>query len=288
MIPAEFDYYAPQSLDEAIQLLGEHAEDGKVLAGGHSLIPMMKLRLATPSALIDIGRIPELRGINRSNGTVTIGATTTHRMIEFSEELSGALPIMPQAAKVIGDPMVRNRGTFGGSLAHADPAGDWPAVALALGATMHVRGPDGERTIPAEEFFVDLLTTALAREELLTQIDLPVPSGKVGMSYQKFRHPASGYAVVGVAAVVTLDEAGRCADCRIGITGAGPVARRATEVEDALRGQQLNESTVRDASELAGGDMDFLGDIFASEEYRAQLVKVYTRRAIMDALARLP
>ncbi len=288
MIPAEFDYYAPQTIDEAVGILGEHAEEGKVLAGGHSLIPLMKLRLATPSVLVDIGRIPELRGISRSNGTVTIGATTTHRMIEFSEELSQALPIMTQAAKVIGDPMVRNRGTFGGSLAHADPAGDWPAVALALGATMHARGPEGERAIPAEEFFVDLLTTALEPGEILTHVDLPVPSGRVGMSYQKFRHPASGYAVVGVAAVVTLDDSGKCADCRVGITGAGPFAQRATEVENALKGQQLDEGTVQGASELAGSNMEFLGDIFASEEYRAQLVKVYTRRAIMDALARLP
>ncbi len=284
MIPGQFDYHAPTTVQEAVQLLQEHGDEAKVLAGGHSLVPLMRLRLAAPSVLVDINRIPELRGINRTNGTVTIGATTTHATIERSEELKRALPILPAAATVIGDPMVRNRGTFGGSLAHADPAGDWPAVALALNAEMRIVGPDGERTVPAGEFFVDLLTSAVEPGELLTHVSIPVPGGNVGMSYQKFGHPASGYAVTGVAAIVTLYENNYCLDCSIAITGAGTKATRATETENALRNQTLDEATIAQAAERAGTGIDFLGDIYASEEYRQQLVKVYTKRALLAAL----
>lgn len=284
MIPSQFDYYAPATVPEALQLLQEHGDEAKVLAGGHSLVPLMRLRLAQPSVLVDINRIAELRGIGRTNGTVTIGATTTHAAIEHARELRQLLPILPAAATVIGDPMVRNRGTFGGSLAHADPAGDWPAVALALHAQMYVAGPGGERTVPADEFFVDLLTSAVEPGELLTRITIPVPAGKVGMSYQKFGHPASGYAVTGVAAVLTLDEAGACQECSVAITGAGTKATRATETESALRGQALDEATIARAAEQAGAGIEFLGDIYASEEYRQQLVRVYARRALSAAL----
>ena len=283
MIPGEFEYRKASSVQEAVSLLQENQE-AKILAGGHSLIPMMKLRLATPPMLIDIGGIEELRGIRQADGGVAIGAMTTHAAVEESQELKQTFPIMYEAAHVIGDPMVRNVGTFGGSLAHADPAGDWPAIVLALGATMTVVGPSGERQIAADDFFVDLLTSALEPGEVLTEVTIPAPQGRTGMSYQKFSHPASGYAVVGVAAVVTLDASGNCQDCRVAITGAGPKATRATETENMLRGQAINADTIAQAAERAGDGMDFLGDIFASAEYRGHLVKVFTRRALTRAL----
>lgn len=283
MIPGEFEYRKVSSVQEAVSLLQENQE-AKILAGGHSLIPMMKLRLATPPLLIDIGGIEELRGIRQSNGGVTIGALTTHATVEESQELKQTFPMMYEAAHVIGDPMVRNVGTFGGSLAHADPAGDWPAIVVALNATMTVVGPGGERQIGAEDFFVDLLTSALEPGEVLTEVTIPAPRGRTGMSYQKFSHPASGYAVVGVAAVVTLDESGNCQDCRVAITGAGPKVTRATETENMLKGQAINADTIAQAAERAGDGMDFLGDIFASSEYRGHLVTVFTRRALTKAL----
>lgn len=284
MIPAEFEYYAPTSVQEAVALLQQHGDDAKVLAGGHSLIPLLKLRLASPPVLVDINKIADLKGIKRQDGTITIGALTTHAEIELSEELKDVLPILHEAATVVGDPMVRNRGTFGGSLAHADPAGDWPAVALALGATMKITGPNGERSVAADDFFVDMLTSAVEPGEVLTAVEIPVPQGKFGASYQKFSHPASGYAVVGVAALVTLGSDGKCQDCRVAITGAGPRATRATATEDALKGQQLTEDAIAKAAERAGEGMDFLGDIFASESYRAHLVKVFTKRALSAAV----
>jgi aerobic carbon-monoxide dehydrogenase medium subunit len=285
MIPSEFEYYTPGSVQEAVSLLQQHGDDAKVLAGGHSLIPLLKLRLANPAVLVDIGRIDALKGIKQANGGVTIGALTTHSEIEHSADLKGVFPILAEAATVIGDPMVRNRGTFGGSLAHADPAGDWPAVALALGAQVKAVGPNGERTIAADEFFVDMLTSALEPDEVLTEVTLPAPSGKVGMSYQKFSHPASGYAVVGVAAVLTFGADGACQDAHIAVTGAGPKATRLTAVENALKGQQVNADNAAAAAEHAGEGIDFLGDIYASESYREHLTKVFTKRAILAAAA---
>lgn len=281
---AEFEYYAPTTVGEAVQLLQEHGEEAKVLAGGHSLIPLMKLRLASPPALVDISNIADLRGITRSNGAVRIGAMTTYAAIEDSEELRRVLPILPAAASVVGDPMVRNRGTLGGSVAHADPASDMPAVLLALGAAMTASGPGGERTIPAEEFFVDILTSALEPGEVLTAITIPVPSGRAGTSYQKFAHPASGYAVVGVAAVLEFAEDGACRDCRVAVTGAVAKPTRATATEELLRGRRLDEAAIAAAAERAGEGMEFLGDIYASEEYRAHLVTVYAGRALLAAI----
>jgi carbon-monoxide dehydrogenase medium subunit len=283
MIPGEFDYVKAGSVQEAVGLLQQHGDNAKVLAGGHSLIPLLKLRLANPGVLVDITGIGDLKGVRSNDGTVTIGALTTHAEIEHNSDLKGSFPILAEAATVIGDPMVRNRGTFGGSLAHADPAGDWPAVALVLGAQLHVTGPGGDRTIAVDDFFVDILTSALEPGELLTSIDLPVPSGKSGMSYQKFAHPASGYAVVGAAAVVTLDDAGNCASARVAVTGAGPKAVRLTAMEDALAGKSITEENVVAAAEGATDGMDLLGDIYASEEYRAHLTKVFAKRAVLAA-----
>jgi carbon-monoxide dehydrogenase medium subunit len=283
MIPAEFDYVTAGSVQEAISLMQQHGDSAKLLAGGHSLIPMMKLRLAQPAVLVDISKIDGLSGVSRSGNTVTIGALTTHAAIEEDASLAESLALMREAATHIGDPLVRNRGTFGGSLAHADPAGDWPAVALALGGTAKITGPNGDRTVDLYDFFVDILTSAVEPGEVLTAIDLNVPSGKYGTAYRKFSHPASGYAVIGAAAVVTLNADGTCASARIAVTGAGPKATRLTSMEEALVGKKVDEATVSAASATAGDGMDFLGDIFASEEYRAHLVKVYAKRAALAA-----
>ncbi len=284
MITETFEYHAPEDIQAAVAILAEHGPEAKVLAGGHSLVPLMRLRLATPSVIVDLNRIPQLRGITTENGSITIGAMTTHAAIEHSAELKAMLPVLPAAATLIGDPMVRNRGTIGGSLVHADPAGDWPAVALALDAQLQLVGPHGERTVRADDFFVDLMTSAVEPDEILTNITIPIPTGRVGVSYQKFPHPASGYAVTGVAAMVMLDDADACIDSRIAITGAGATAVRATESEAMLRGTDLNGGSIDRAAESAVSGIDFLGDIYASEEYREQLVRVYTKRSLLAAL----
>lgn len=286
MISEAFDYIAPPSVEEVLTLLATHGDDAKVLAGGHSLIPMMKLRLASPGVLVDIGRIAELRGIRAHGDRVTIGATTTHAAIERSRELNDRFPIMAEAATVIGDPLVRHRGTFGGSLAHADPAGDWPAVALALDATIHATGPNGDRSIPATEFFLDLFTSALEPGELLTAVDLPYTEVMTGMAYEKFAHPASGYAVVGIAAVIGVDADGICRECRVGITGAGAKATRAGATETALLGELLTGERIRQASRHAAAGVDLLSDLVASERYRAHLVTALTDRALRTARER--
>jgi carbon-monoxide dehydrogenase medium subunit len=286
MIPEEFEYTAPTTIAESLALLAEHGDDAKVLAGGHSLIPMMKLRIASPGVLVDNGHVSELRGIRSGEDRVTIGATTTHADIEQSPELKTRFPIMAEAATVIGDPLVRHRGTFGGSLAHADPAGDWPAVALALDATIHVTGPNGDRSIPAREFFLDLFTSALEPGELLTAVDLPYPSITTGMAYEKFAHPASGYAVVGIAAVIGVDADGICRECHVGITGAGAKATRAEATELALLGELLTGERIRQASGHAAAGIDLLSDLVASERYRAHLVTALTERALRIAWER--
>lgn len=284
MYPAAFDYYRATTLQEALSLLKQHPE-AKVLAGGHSLIPLMKLRLASPPALVDIGRISELKGIRRTDGTVVIGALTTHREVEFSEALKQWCPLLPEVAAQIGDPAVRNMGTIGGSLAHADPAADYPAAMLALGASMKAVGPGGERMIPAEAFFVGMLTTALQPGEILTEVHVPVLGPGTGWAYEKFPHPASRYAVVGVAAVVRV-EGGVCREARVGITGAAPKAFRATAIEQALAGRPLEEATIRAAVEKAVSPEGLLSDPFASAEYRAHLCAVLARRALLRAASR--
>jgi carbon-monoxide dehydrogenase medium subunit len=284
--PASFAYHRAGSVEEAIKLLQEHADDGKLIAGGHSLLPMMKLRLAQPAHLIDLGGIGDLRGIRRDGDTIRIGALTNHHAVATDETIRRDAPLLAEAAGVIGDRQVRNRGTIGGALAHADPAADFPAAILALDATLVAYGPDGERTIPAADFFVGLLTTALDPAEVLTEIRVPVLPARTGASYQKLANQASGYATVGVAAVVTLGSDGACHDARIGITGAGTNAIRATAVEDALRGQRLDDATIRDAAELAGEGLDLLADLHASADYRLQVTRGLTRRAVTTAAER--
>jgi aerobic carbon-monoxide dehydrogenase medium subunit len=280
VFPSEFEYYRATSVEDAIRLIGEHP-DSKIIAGGHSLLPAMKLRLAVPSALIDIGRIDGLKGIS-VNGGVTIGALTTYREIEDSQELKSQLPILAETANIVGDPQVRSLGTLGGSLAHADPAADFPAVILALGGSVKAVGPSGERTISADDLFVDLLTTSLAENEVLTEVQIPSASGTVGMAYEKHSHPASGYAVVGVAAVLGINN-GVCQSARIAVTGATSKATRATAAEQAITGQPLNADTIANAASVAADGLEINGEIYASAEYRTHLVRVYTKRALTRA-----
>ena len=283
MYPNDFEYAAPSTVDQAIALLQAN-EDAKLLAGGHSLLPLMKTRLANPPMLVDISRISELRQIS-ANGGLSIGATVTYHEIERSQAVQQRCPLLHEAARNIGDAQVRNWGTIGGALAHADPAADMTAVILALGAVIVARGPRGERTIPADDFFVDMLQTQLDHDEILTEINIPQTSGRTGMAYEKFKHPASGYAVVGVAAFVRLDDAGTIIECRIGITGAGPKAQRATLAENMLIGHQPTADTIAAAAELAPNGLDLLNDLAASDKFREHLVRVHTRRALERALA---
>ncbi len=284
MFPSPFSYRAASSLDEAVSLLAQHGDDAKLLAGGHSLLPMMKLRLATPRVLIDIGRVPGLTGVTVTNGTLTIGALTTYTALIDSTELAAVCPLLPETAAQVGDLQVRNRGTVGGSVAHADPASDMPAAMLALDARFTARGPGGERTLAAGDFFQGLFSTALAPDEVLTSITIARSHGRVGMAYEKFRNPASGYAIVGVAVVVWLDDNGMIGDARVGLTGVTSQAVRASAVEDALRGKAPDEATATAAAEHAVNGLQVLGDLHAPEEYRTHLARVYTRRALVHAL----
>lgn len=284
MFPSDFEYAAPTTIQEALDLLSQNPE-AKVLAGGHSLLPTMKLRLANPAMLVDIGKIPELKGI-RVNGSVAIGAYTTYHELETSQELAQRVPMLVECAQNIGDPQVRNRGTIGGALAHSDPAADMTAVVLALGADIKAVGPNGERTIAVDDFFVDMLQSALDQGELLTEITVPQMPGKVGMAYEKFKHPASGYAIVGVAVLVQLSDSGSMTACRIAVTGAGPKAQRATMAENMLLNHQATTADLVAAAAQASSGLDFIGDMSASEEYRAHLTQVLTKRALTKAVAR--
>lgn len=280
MIPAAFDYRKPQTLEEAVRFLSEAGEDAKVLAGGHSLLPAMKLRLAQPKVLVDIGRIRDLSYIRAENGRCVIGAMTTHHAIESSEVLLKKCPLLPEVARQIGDVQVRNRGTLGGSLAHADPAADWPAAILALDAELKIVGPNGSRTIPAAEFFVDLFQSALQPNEILQEISFPVTGRSV--AYVKFAQRASGFAIAGVAAVINA----KAKSVGIGITGVGAKAYRASAVEKELNGKAIKSANLQAASAHATDGIEALNDIHASAEYRLHLARVNTRRALELALSR--
>jgi carbon-monoxide dehydrogenase medium subunit len=282
MIPAQFDYVVPASLAEAVALLAEHPDEAKILAGGHSLIPAMKLRLAQPQLLIDIGRLKDLAYIREEGGQLRIGALTTHYALESSARLREVCPLLPACAGSIGDVQVRNKGTIGGSLAHADPAADWPAAILALDAELVATSAAGERTIKATDFFVDMLTTALQPGEILREIRVPLVNARASQAYLKLPHPASGFAVVGVA-VNLARQNGTCQAIAIGITGVAVKAFRATGVEQALTGDALNEQTIVAAAAHAADGVDLNEDLFASADYRRHLAQVYTRRAITAA-----
>jgi carbon-monoxide dehydrogenase medium subunit len=282
MYPAPFEYYAPASVSEALALLSQNA-DAKILAGGHSLLPLMKLRLAQPAALIDIGKIADLRGIHDMGDSIVIGALTTHHDIEHSILLRHECPLLPEVASHIGDLQVRNRGTIGGSLAHADPAADYPAALLALGATIEAQGPGGKRSIGAEDLFTGLFQTSLNANELVVSVRVPKTNGHGGgVAYAKFSHPASRYAVAGVAVWVKIENDAISA-IRIGVTGAADHAQRATQAEDALRGNPMTDENIAAAAQLASADLNTIGDMYASPEYRAQLVKALAAQALNAA-----
>lgn len=287
MIPAPFDYQAPATLDEAVSLLAGDPDGAKVLAGGHSLIPAMKLRLAQPQLLIDIARIKSLAYIREEGDQILIGATTTHYQLESSDLLKRICPLLPECARSIGDVQVRNKGTIGGSIAHSDPAGDWPAAVLALDADLVLVGPGGERTVKAKNFFVDLLTTDLQVGEILREIRIQKPSGRFGQAYQKVPHPASGFAVVGIAVHLALNDDGSCKAAQIGVTGVGAKAYRTQAVEAALAGATLDDQTVASAAAHVCDEVDPNTDLYASGEYRCHLAQVHTRRAIQAAKARI-
>jgi len=286
MIPAQFDYESPATLNEAVALLAARSNDAKILAGGHSLIPAMKLRLVQPQLLVDIGRIKDLSYIREEGGQIRIGAMTTHYQIESSDLLKKICPLLPECAASIGDVQVRNKGTIGGSLAHSDPAGDWPAAIIALRAQLVALGANGERVITADDFFVDLLTTALEPGEILREIRIGAPQGRCGQAYQKVHHPASGFAVVGVAVTLSLASDGSCELAGVGVTGVASKAYRASAVEAALGNKQLNNQTIADAASHAVDGVDANSDLYASDEYRRHLAQVHTRRAIANAVAR--
>lgn len=282
MYPQQFEYVRPSSVEEAVAILAADP-DAKVLAGGHSLIPAMKLRLAAPGTIVDIGRIGGLSGVT-SNGSVTIGAMTTYRAI-VDDIGFGDFPIVPAATKQVGDPSVRNRGTIGGSLAHNDPAADLTAVMLALNASVKAQGPNGERDIPVDDLFVGLLTTTLEANEIIISVSIPNDFAGAKQAYQKHPHPASGYAVVGVA-VAVKEKDGKVEAARIAVTGAPEYAKRATSAENALIGKALDTDSIAAAAALAAVDLGELnGDVYASPEYRAHLVRVLTKRALTSAAA---
>lgn len=285
MIPAAFEYTRARSIREAIGLLQQHGDRAKLLAGGHSLLPMMKLRLSQPEVLIDIGPVEELRGIREDGNFLVIGALVTHDEIANSALVQTKAPLLAEAAAQIGDVQVRNRGTIGGALVHADPAADYPAVVLALEAQMECEGSGGGRTVRAGGWFVDMLTTALGPDEILCRARVPVQTKEQGSCYMKLPHPASGYSLLGVACLLTMDG-GTCRDARVAVTGAGPKAVRLSEVEQALAGKRLDENTVAEAAKLAADGLDATDDLHASAEYKRHLATVYAKRAILKAKER--
>ena len=269
MIPASFDYQVAESAEHAVQLLGEHGDEAKLLAGGHSLIPMMRYRLATPTTVIDVGRLDDLRYINRTNGTISIGALTTHSELEHSELLADACPLLANVASVVGDPAVRHRGTLGGTLAHSDPASDLPAAVLALGGTLVARGPKGDREIAAADFFTGYFESVLEPDEILVEVQVPADTG--GFNYQKFNRRAQDWAIVGVA--VADSGSG------VSLVNMGSTPIRASAVEEAL-------AAGASAAEAAGGAADGLDppiDLNADAEYRSHLARVLTERALNAA-----
>ncbi len=278
MITAPFDYEAPESVEEAVRMLHENGEDAKLLAGGHSLLPLMKVRLAAPTILIDLRKIPGLHGISRQNGDWRIGSMTRHADLQDAPELG----VASRAASLIADQQVRNRGTIGGSLAHGDPASDLPAVVLAVDGQITAQGSGGQRTIAAADMFQDYLTTALEQDEVVTEISLPALDDW-GFGYQKFTRRAEDWAMVGVCALVKKGAGGECEDVRVGLTNMGSTPLRASAVEDALRGGGLDAESIAGAAAHAGEGTEPPGDLNATPDYKRHLATVLTRRALEEA-----
>ncbi len=283
MIPTTFDYARATSIDDALAKLAAAGGGAKFIAGGHSLVPLMKLRLSEPQALIDISRLPELSGIHERDGRIAIGAGTVHQAVATSALLLEQCPIVAEAAATIGDPQVRNRGTLGGSVAHADPSADMPAVLLALDAEIHLKGPKGSRVVKAADFFQDLFTVDMAADEIIASVEFaPVRTAAYAKLYQR----ASHYAIVGVAAAIDV-HGGTIASARIGLTGATSHARRLKSVEQALVGHPLSKKVIESAAQVAGSNLgEVNSDLHASAEYRRAMVSVFTRRALTAAMAR--
>jgi aerobic carbon-monoxide dehydrogenase medium subunit len=284
MIPAAFDYVRANSLAHALDLLHHDPDNTKVVAGGHTLIPTLKLRLASPELLVDIRAVEEMQGIRRDNTSIWIGALTTHAELLASEPLHEELPIFRQAANLIADPQVRNHGTIGGSLANADPAADWPAVVTALKAELEIAGPQGLRRVAAKDFFVDIFSTALEPGELLVAVHIPRSISKMRFTYRKIRHPASGYAVVGIAAGLRIEK-GVVAELSIGVTGAAGHAFAGEVASDFLIGKPLSRDNIEEAARLLSEATECLSDRYASAAYRASLVATETRRALLALAA---
>jgi len=285
MYPAAFEYHAPGTVKDALKLLGK-LDDAKILAGGHSLVPMMKLRLAQPKNIIDLRKVSGLGGIKDAKGVIEVGAMATHWEVESSKVMKAKALVVSETAAVIGDPAVRNKGTIGGSLAHADPAADMPATAIALGFEFVCEGPKGKRTVKVDDWFKGLMTTAIKDTELLTQIRIPVWPAGSGACYMKFPHPASRFAVVGVCAAITVDKNGTCTKASVGVTGAGTKAVRAKGVEAGLTGKTLDAATIEAAAQKAADGVDVQADLQGSVEYKSHLCRVFARRALEAALKR--
>ena len=285
MIPPVFDYHAPHTVAEAISLLGSLGPDAKLLAGGHSLLPMMKLRFAQPSHLIDLNRIPALRGIREEGATLVIGAMTTESELIASALLQAKAPLLPEAARLIADPQVRNRGTIGGDIAHGDPGNDHPAIAIALDATLVLQGPNGQRSVKAEKFFHGTYMTELAEDEILVEIRLPALAPKTGCAYEKLKRKTGDWATA-AAAVVMRIEGGVVSQVRIALTNLAPTALRATDAEAALLGKPLSVATITDAANRAMAICDPAEDLRGDVEYKTAMAGQMLRRAIAKAAAR--
>lgn len=286
MIPPQFAYFAPTTLHEALTLLRQYGSEAKLLSGGQSLIPLMKLRLATPAYLIDINRIPGLDHLHERNGFLRIGALTREADLEHSELVRTQYPIVCDTARVIGDPLVRNLATIGGNLAHADPANDHPATLLALEAEIVATGLEGERTIPVAEFFTDFFTTALRPDEILTEIRIPAPTAGSGGAYVKLERKVGDFAIVGVAAQMTIDATGICVRAGIGLTNVAPTPLKAHQAETFLQGKRLDQDSLTQAAQLAAEAARPEADLRGSIAYKRDMVRVLTTRALTRALER--
>lgn len=281
MIPAAFDYTRVDTVDEAVQALGQHGEDAKILAGGHSLIPLLRLRLAFPSVLVDVGRVDEMRGVRDAGDHLVIGAATTHDDVQHDDLIRAHCPVVAEVVSHVGDPQVRHRGTFGGGMAHGDAAGDLPALALALDAMFVVAGPNDRRDVPASDFFVDYLQTALGPDDVLVEVRVPKLGSAWGYDYQKFNRVAQAWAIVGSLALVRRDN-GAIGEARVGLTHMGVVPLRATQTEQALAGAATDD--VAEACDLAAEGTSPPEDLNARADYRRHLARVLTRRAVEHAL----
>jgi carbon-monoxide dehydrogenase medium subunit len=284
MIPGSFEYYAPRSLSDAVKYLSEHKDDVKILSGGQSLLPLMKMRLSKPGYIVDIARIPGLDSITQEDNNLIIGALVTHTQIEESELLKKKCPLLPQTATTIADVQVRNRGTIGGSVAHADPAGDWPPSIVALDGEIKVAGSSGERWVKCDDFFLGLMMSVLEPDEIVTAIKVPVTDNDK-TAYLKAAPRSAGFAVVGVAVRMALEGSGVCSRIALGITGITDKAFRAKKVETMLTGKKLDTQLIEAAAAEATRNIDVIEDINGSSEYRAHLTHVYLARAIQAALS---